>query len=120
MNASTSFFLDQSGKPFSIQNHLVAASSLTAIYTITGAPATLTVVIEGMKNASGVAAIVDSYVGTANTTRTITLSDTFDWFRLTATWTGGKNVSVAASLTSTGPGPTWSASSLVAFQNRPF
>ena len=120
MNSATSFTLVQSGQPFVIPNHLVDTASITISYTIAGAPATLTIVVEGIVNASGVVAVLDTYTGTTNTTRTITLSATFDRFRFIATWTGGKNVSVGATLVSSGPGPTWSASTLPAVQNRPF
>ena len=120
MNGSTSFIIHASGQPVVIPNHLVDSTTMTAVYTVSGKTASLTVVIEGIVNASGVASIVDSYTGTASTSRSITLSATYDRFRITAYWTGGSNVSVSATLTSTGPGPTWSASSLVAVQNRPF
>ncbi len=120
MNGVKTFTLGSSGTPFVATNDLVAASSIGVVYTVAGAPATLTIVVEGIKNATGAVYVLDSYVGTTNTTRTITLNDTYDRFRVTAYWTGGSKVSVNASLSSTGPGPTWSASSLAAVQSRSF
>jgi hypothetical protein len=118
MNSNIDFTLSASGQPFKIPNGVVASSggSLSIAYTINGAPAALTITVEGLKTATGDAGVLDSYVGTANTTRTINLSDTYDYFRVTATWTGGAHVSVGANMTSTGPGPTFSSTSLPAVQ----
>ena|ERR1019366_2307737 len=119
MNSSTSFTISQSGQPFVVPNHLVA-TSIVINYVIAGAPDSLVISVEGIINASGDVAVLGSYSGTSNSSQTITLGATYDRFRVTATWTGGANVSVSGTLTSTGPGPTWSASSLPAVQNRPF
>jgi len=70
---------------------------------------------EWRSNASGDVAVPDTYRGTTNTSRTISLSDTYDWFRLTAVWSGS-GVSVGESLPASGPGPSFSSSDLIAIQ----
>jgi len=120
VNSSTSFSLVQSGAPFVVPNHLVDATSISIAYVIAGAPLTMRIVVEGIKNASGAVAVLDSYVGTSNVSRSITLSDTYDRFKITAYWSGGKGVSLAATLTSTGAGPTFSTTSLSAVQSHSF
>src|ERR1700722_16865621 len=92
-------------------------SSLTVNYVPSGSPAALTVTIEGIVNASGDVAVLDSYSGTTNTTRTVSLGGvSYDSFRFTASWTGGNNVSVGGSVASTGAGPQFNSNSLTAFQ----
>jgi hypothetical protein len=107
MNSTTSFTLSASGAPAMIPNGVNVASggSISVSYTIGGAPATLTITIGGIK-ASGDAAVLDSYTGTTNTTRTVNLSDTYTFFRVTAVWAGGQNVSVGSSVSTSGPGQT--------------
>jgi hypothetical protein len=119
VNSSISFTLSQSGSPFVVPNHLVA-TSIDIAYTVAGAPDSLSVVVEGLVSATGEVAVLDTYTDVVDTTRTITFSDPYDRFRVTSFWSGGVNVSVGAVLTSSGPGPTWSASTLPAIQNRPF
>jgi hypothetical protein len=109
-SASSSFIL---GIGFSVllQNHLLDASSLTVSYTITGAPASISIVVEGIVLANGGAStVLDTYSSTSNTSgRSINLTATFDWFRVTVNGAGGQNVSVSGSLASSGSGPTFSA-----------
>jgi hypothetical protein len=60
-------------------------------YSITGSPATMSVVISGVITGSpGV--VLDTYTGTTSTTRTPTYSTPYDYFSVVATWTGGTNV----------------------------
>jgi hypothetical protein len=120
MNSQTAFTLAASGQPFTVLNHLAAATSITIAYVIAGAPTSLVITIEGIQNSTGDVQVLDSYSGVSNTTRTVNLSAVYDAFKITATFTGGQNVSIGAILTSTGAGPAWSASSLPAIQNRPF
>jgi hypothetical protein len=111
MQSVVQFSLPRSGIPFVVQNavNIQSGGSLSITYTVSGAPATLTITVEGCKNASGDVAVLDSYVGTANTTRAVSLSDTYDYFQITAVWTGGSNVNVSASLSFTGSGQTQTA-----------
>src|SRR5438132_9171616 len=104
MQSVSQFLLVKSGFPYSIQNAVAIASgsSLTVGYVVSGAPATLTITIEGIKNASGDVAVLDSYVGTASTQRTVALSDNYDAFTVTAVWTGGSaKTAIAVSITAT-------------------
>jgi hypothetical protein len=111
MDSKISFALQASGQPFKVPNGLLQNSgNLGAVYTVSGAPATLSIVVEGIKNAAGTVVLLDTYTGTTSTTRSIALSDTYDSFRVTAIWTGGLNVQVASVFTTTtGSGPTFSA-----------
>jgi len=120
MQSAISFTLTQSGFPFLIRNALADSSSITLVYTVSGAPTSLVITIEGIVAASGTVQVLDSYSGTANTTRTVNLSAVYDAFKISAIFGGGKNVSVAATLTSTGAGPTFSTTSLSAVQSHSF
>ncbi len=115
----TSFVLTQSGQPFNLPNGMNVASggSLTVNYTPTGNPATLAIFIEGIKRATGECFLIDSYESTANAVaRSVSLSDTFDSFRITPIWAGGSGVSVAASIAASGPGPSFDSTLLPAVQ----
>lgn len=97
--------LSQSGAAVVVQNTLQSSGSLTVTYVISGAPATMTLLFQGQTNAGGTS-VLDTYSGTANTTRTISLSGTiFPNYLIAATWTGGNSVTVTATITGTGVGP---------------
>jgi hypothetical protein len=106
MQSVSQFSIVRSGYPFSVQNTVGIASggAISITYTISGAPGSLTIQVEGCKNSIGVVALLDTYNGTSGTTRSISLSDTYDYFQITANWTGGNNVGVAVSMTIAGPG----------------
>ncbi len=91
------------------------SGSISVAYKISGAPTSLSVSVSGMKN-SQECELLDTYSGTTDTTRTITLSDNYTAFRFVAVFAGGQSVSVAASVTATGSGPTFSTTSLPAVQ----
>ncbi len=112
MQSTSQFSLVQSGYPFSVQNAVAIASggTLTVAYTVSGSPSALSIVVQGIKNASGNSVVLDTYVGTSGTTRTISLNDTYDSFTVTATWTDPTNkTSIAVSMTAAGPGQTQTA-----------
>jgi hypothetical protein len=104
------FSLVQSGYPFSVQNFVAIANggTLTAAYTISGAPASLTIVVEGVKN-TGQRLIVDTYSGTANTSRSISITDSYDYFVITPQWAGGNNVAVSVTMNFAGAGQNQTA-----------
>jgi len=110
MQSTSQFSLIQSGYPFSVQNSVGIASGGTLVitYTITGAPATLTLYVQGVKNASS-PVVIDTYSGTANTTRTISITDTYDYFVVLPQWTGGNNVTVTVNVSFSGAGQTQTA-----------
>jgi hypothetical protein len=110
MNSTSQFSLIQSGYPFSVQNSVGIASggTLSITYTITGAPATLTLYVQGVKNASS-PVVIDTYIGTANTTRSISINDTYDYFVVLPQWTGGLNVTVTVTVSFGGSGQTQTA-----------
>jgi hypothetical protein len=56
-------------------------------------------------------ALLDTYSGTTNTTRVVSLSDAYDSFQITATWTGGNNVAISVSASSSRPGPSFQTQS---------
>jgi hypothetical protein len=120
----TNFSLSQSGQPFAVPNgaNVAAGSTLTVAYSIAGAPTTMGIFIEGVKtSAGGSVALLDTYSSTANVSaRSVGINDIYDSFKVTATWTGGANVRVAASISANGPGLAWNSSSLPAVQNRSF
>jgi len=109
MQTVLSIPIQQSGVPASIPNFLRAISggSVQFSYVVNGNPDSLTIAVMGYKNASGESPVLDSYTGTANTTRTISLTDTYDSFLVSATWTGGTNPNVVVTVTMTGSGPTF-------------
>lgn len=109
MQSTSQFSLVQSGYPFSVQNSIAIASggNLSVTYTISGSPSNLTITIEGVKN-SGTRVVLDSYSGVGNTSRSVSLSDSYDFFNFVPTWSGGTNVSIAVSVSMTGPGQSLS------------
>lgn len=111
MQSTVNLNIQQSGQLLSVPNSVNAqsGSTLQVTYAINGAPASLTLTVMGYKNAGGESPVLDTYQGTANTTRTISLSDTYDAFLVLAVWTGGTAVAVSAAITSTGAGLTFSA-----------
>ena len=70
--------------------------------TLAGAPRSATISVQGVINATGDAVVLDTYTGTANTSRSISLSANYDSFILTGTWVGGYRVSVGCMVTSIG------------------
>jgi hypothetical protein len=129
---STSFVLETSGYPVSLPNAVYQSSgNLTINYAITGAPASMTIVVEGVASPAtsassgedygaqpGSATVLDTYSSTGSVSnRSIALNWVlYDSFRVTAAWTVGTNVTVAGSLQTSGPGPTWNSESLGAVQ----
>ena len=107
MNNVSSFVLATSGQPLTVGNSVNASSSLTVQYTVAGLPLNLTLYVSGIKNASGEVAVLDSYISTGSTVRTINLSDTYDQFRFVGVWSG--IASIAVQISSTGNGATFSA-----------
>lgn len=111
MQSVLSIPIVQSGQPVFIPNFLLtgSGSSIQFAYAVNGAPDSLTITVLGLKNASGESPVLDTYTGTTNTTRTISLTDTYDSFLVTATWSGGtSSVGVVVTVTATaGSGPLY-------------
>jgi len=59
MNSSTSLMFSQSGTPVTVPNGLVATSSITLVYLVVGAPASMVITVEGIVNASGDVEVLD-------------------------------------------------------------
>jgi hypothetical protein len=111
-SASSSFVFAGPGVPVALQNHLLDTSSITVNYTVAGSPVTVSITVEGIILADGGSvALLDTYTGTTSVSgRSISLgSVSYDWFRITASWTGGSNVAISGSMQSSGSGPTFSA-----------
>jgi hypothetical protein len=111
-SASSSFVFAGPGVPVALQNHLLDTGSLTVNYTVAGSPATLSIVVEGIILADGGSvAVLDTYSTAASVSnRSISLNSvSYDWFKITASWTGGSNVAISGSMQSSGSGPTFSA-----------
>jgi hypothetical protein len=108
MQTVVNITLDQSGKRVFIPNAVAVGSggSLQVTYQVNGAPASLTIIVMGTSN--GIDSVIDTYTGTSNTTRTISLPQTFDSFAAVGTWTGGSDVTVGVTATATGAGQTFS------------
>lgn len=67
---------------------------------ITGVPATVSIVISGCKN-GGTCNTLDTYTTVANAIRTPSISGVYDYFKVSASWTGGASVSVTINTTVT-------------------
>lgn len=106
----SNFTLDSSGFPFSVVNSVLAGSSLTVVYVVNGNPSGLVLTIEGIVNASGDVALLDSlsYSSGSPVTRTVTLGSNFDLFRFIALFSGQGYVSV--SVQASGSGQTFNSS----------
>jgi hypothetical protein len=79
MNGSTSSTLSASGFPITNPNGVAAMLSIAVAYTVAGRPATMSITVEGISNANRDVGVLDTYTGTANTTRTINLTATYDF-----------------------------------------
>lgn len=105
-SSSQTVQLNGSGQTIALPNSLTNTTTLSVQYVITGAPATVTLVVEG-QTSLGIINILDTYSTVANTTRSISLSGvTYTSFILAPLWTGGTNVSVTATVVSSGSGST--------------
>jgi len=112
---SINFLLDQSGAFRTFDNTLADATSLELDYVISGAPDTISLVLEGL-NTDGTVNILDTYTTVADTVRTVSLAKTYASFRLTASWTGGAKVSVNTVMKTTGSGAVSAAVSPLPLQ----
>jgi hypothetical protein len=110
VQSTSQFSLIQSGYQFSVQNSVAIASggTLTVAYVVSGAPSTLTLYVQGVKNASS-PVVIDTYSGLTSVTRTINISDSYDYFVVLPQWTGGNNVTVTVTVTFSGPGQSQTA-----------
>jgi hypothetical protein len=119
---TASFILDAPAFPLEFPNAVYQSTgNLTVSYTVNGAPATLTIVIEGISSPAsantdfgaqpGSPTLLDTYSSTSSTSnRSVALNGVFyNAFRVTGTWTGGTNVTIAGSITLSGPGTSFSA-----------
>lgn len=112
------FVLNTSGCPIRCANSTEAGSgsTLTASYTLSykTPPTSVNLVIEGYKNGSGDVALLDNFSASIVTTpqsRSISLGDTYDLFIVTVTFNSGAGVTVAGSLSMSGAGQVFDASS---------
>lgn len=109
---TTTFLLDVSGYPISIPNGTEDATSISLAYIVSGSTS-VSISVEGVSLATG-SQVLDNHTG-GSTTRTISLSSTFDFFRVTGTWTGS-GVSVNGALSASGNGASFESSDLSAIQ----
>jgi hypothetical protein len=105
MNSVQQFTLNESGQQQFIPNAVENSTSLQVNYVISGTTLTFSAAVMGILNATGETTVLDTYTGNASTTRTISLSQTFDAFLIVATWQES-GVSALVTVTSIGPGPT--------------
>lgn len=92
--------ITSSGQNLTFQNGN-GAVTLSVEEIVNGAPATVSVVIQGCKN-GGTCSTLDTYTTVANAIRPATQPSTvYDYFVVSATWTGGTNVSVVVNFTAT-------------------
>jgi hypothetical protein len=86
----TTAFTASSGVPLTIPNDCGGVLAGFA-YTITGSPASMSVVLTG--TITGAPAVtLNTYTGTTSTVVTPSFTTPYDYFAVTATWTGGTNV----------------------------
>lgn len=91
-----------SGGSITIDNRLHGA--ITSFEEkITGSPSTISVVIRGCMR-GGTCDVLDTNSNIANDIRSPSVSKAYDYYKVTATWTGGTNVSVGIN-TSVAQGP---------------
>lgn len=92
--------ITSSGQNLAFQNGN-GAVTLSVEEIINGAPATVSIVIQGCKN-GGTCATLDTYTTVANAIRPGSQPSTvYDYFVVSASWTGGTNVSVVVNFTAT-------------------
>lgn len=103
MNSQQKLTIQKTGTVIKINNALRAATSAVFAYTIKGVPATVNLIVQGVKNNGDIVSL-DTYTTVANTTRTVSLSDTYDFFYVFGAWTGGTDVSVDVVASLIGPG----------------
>src|SRR5216683_2055891 len=106
MDSQQQFTITQSGVLVTLSNALQNTSSIEFDYVINGAPVTMSLIVQGMKK-DGTVTILDTYTGTTNAKRTISLSDTYESFVIVPNWTDGANVSVGVTIITSGPGPSF-------------
>src|SRR6266699_433318 len=106
MDSQQQFTITQSGILITLSNALQNTTSIEFDYMINGTPLTMSLIVQGMKK-DGTVIILDTYTGTTNAKRTITLTDTYDSFVIVPNWTGGANVSVGVTIITAGPGPSF-------------
>jgi hypothetical protein len=125
--SSISFTLEASGQPINIPNGTFQQTgNITVSYTIAGGPTSMELFVEGINSPEtantdyghqpGTPTLLDSYVGTSNTTRTIALSALYDSFRVTAIYSGGTNVTVSGNLAASGAGAVFSSANIPSIQ----
>jgi hypothetical protein len=126
--SSISFVLDASGYPRTIPNAVAQASgNLTVSYAVSGSPVSLTILLEGLSNPDtantysgaqpGSPTLLDTYSSTSSVSgRSVSVSQLFDSFRVTASWTGGNNVQIAVTLSTSGASTVFTSTSLSAIQ----
>lgn len=111
MQSILNISLTISGQPLLIPNSvgIKSGGTLNITYVVNGAPASLTVTVQGVKNATGDQPVLDSYSGTADTTRSVSLTDDYDSFLITGNWAGGtSSVSVGVTVSTIGAGQKFS------------
>jgi hypothetical protein len=72
--------------------------SATFEYRISGAPATVSIVVQGCMR-GGTCDTLDTYTTVANANRAPTISKVYDYFTVTPSWTGGASPSVLVNYT---------------------
>ncbi len=85
--------ISTSGTSTTIRNE-VGAVTVSFEEIIAGAPATVSIVIAGCESGGTCTTLETNTSTTAGQIRTPTISTVYDYFQITASWTGGTNVSV--------------------------
>lgn len=91
--------ITSSGGQLSFPNS-VGGMTVSVEELISGSPSTVSIVIQGCKN-GGTCATLDTYTTVANAVRNAAPGTVYDYFTVSASWTGGSNVSVTINFTST-------------------
>jgi|SRR5579864_2933791 len=91
--------ISSSGAQVSFPNS-VGGMTVSVEELIAGAPATVSIVISGCKNGA-TCDVLDTYTTVANAIRNPAPAKAYDYFLVSASWTGGTSVSVTLNYTST-------------------
>jgi len=109
-SVTTNTTLTQSGLVVNVLNPVQNSTSLTVAYQVSGSPSAMTIALYGIDQFGGVS-LLDTYVGTSSTTRTVSVSSNYTTFQYVPTWTGS-SVLIVATLTISGTSPPFVGSAL--------
>jgi hypothetical protein len=106
MQASTTFEFTAPNDAIRIPNGTQASSSASCVvsYVLNGTPSAVSISVEGITASQGGAAtVLDVFTGTTNSgPRSISLSSTYDSFKIVGTWTAPEGFSVTGTFALSG------------------